>query len=162
MPASWRGQERRSAWRWFPWAIVGSLFVVIVVNGGLIYWALSTFPGQAGNDGFDLSNHYDQVIAAAQQQARLGWSVKVAVDPAKHAELLLTDHAGTPLTGAQLNVSAERPLGPTETTMLPFREVGQGRYVAVASLPEIGQWDLLLTVTAAGERYSTTQRVVVR
>jgi nitrogen fixation protein FixH len=161
-PASRRRQERRTPWRWFPWWIIGSMLLVVAVNGGLIYFALSTFPGQAGHDGFDLSNHYDQVIAAAQRQAQLGWSVRVAVDAAAHPELVLTDHTGAPLSGAQLAASAERPLGPSEATTLQFQEVAQGHYVAVASLPEIGQWDLLLTVTAGGEHYSTTQRVVVR
>ena len=52
----------RSAWRFFPWFLALGMSVVIAVNIGMAYTALHTFPGIAGSDGFDLSNHYDKVI----------------------------------------------------------------------------------------------------
>ena len=56
--------SRNPGWRWFPWAIALSLLVVVAVNGGMVWAALRTFPGVAGTDGFDLSNHYNRVLAA--------------------------------------------------------------------------------------------------
>ena len=52
----------RSMWRFFPLAVVAGLGIVVVVNAGMIYAALSTFPGQAGEGDFALSNHYDCLL----------------------------------------------------------------------------------------------------
>ena len=50
---------RRSLWRFFPLAVVAGLAFVVLVNAGLVYAALYSFPGKTGDEGFELSNHYD-------------------------------------------------------------------------------------------------------
>jgi nitrogen fixation protein FixH len=136
--------------------------VVIVVNVFMAYSALHTFPGQAGRDGFDLSNRYDQVIERVQQQAALGWTVQAKSDDAGRPVLLLTHAGGAPLAGASVDAVAERPLGDAQTTHIAFREAAPGRFVGDAALPAKGQWDLMLTATAEGHDVTTTKRIVVR
>ena len=46
-----------------------------LVNAGLVYAALHSFPGKAGDEGFALSNHYDAVLEREQREAALGWTV---------------------------------------------------------------------------------------
>ena len=41
-----------------------------LVNAGMVYAALHSFPGKAGDEGFDLSNHYDAVLE--RERARGG------------------------------------------------------------------------------------------
>ena len=48
---------------------------MVLVNAGLVYAALYSFPGKAGDEGFDLSNHYDAVLERGQREAALGWTV---------------------------------------------------------------------------------------
>jgi nitrogen fixation protein FixH len=151
-----------SSWRWFPWALVGGLGVVIAVNIAMVSFALHTFPGQAGSDGFDLSNHYDRVLDNAQRQAALGWTLQAAPDAAGRPVVTLTDRAGAPLLEASITAVAERPLGPAETARLAFHDAGAGRYVADAALALPGQWDLTLTATAHGHVIAATRRVVVQ
>ncbi len=153
---------RPSAWKWFPLGLAGSMAVVMAVNFGMIYAALHTFPGQAGSDGFDLSNHYDAVLAHVQAQAALGWTVKAEADTARHPVLALTGPGGAPLSGAHLDAVAERPLGAVLTTPVAFREQVPGRYVAENALILPGQWDLTLTASANGQHMVTTKRIVVR
>ena len=155
------GPGRRSAWQWFPWALVASLGVVVAVNIVMVSFALHTFPGQAGSDGFDLSNHYDQVLAKVQQEAALGWDVRLLPGDAGHPVLVLTDRAGAPLGDARVQGIAERPLGPPETTPLVFRDAGPGRYVADAPLTMPGQWDVEISATAQGHTIATTKRIVI-
>ena len=50
-----RRPGRANLWPYFPWFIAGAMGVVIAVNSYMAYSALSTFPGNAGSDGFDLS-----------------------------------------------------------------------------------------------------------
>lgn len=152
----------RSAWRWFPWAVAGGMSVVIAVNMGMVYAALHTFPGQAGSDGFDLSNRYDAVIEHVQQQAALGWTVEARAGVDGRPVLALTDRTGAPLTGARIEATAERPLGAVSATHLAFREQAPGRYVGDAKLPLPGQWDLMLVADAGGQEVVTTRRIIVR
>lgn len=154
--------EARSGWRWFPWAIAAAMLAVIAVNAGMMWAAMHTFPGQAGSDGFDLSNRYDRVIDRVQQQAALGWSVQAAADAERHPVLLLRAGSGAQLTGAVLHATAERPVGPEHATALAFRETAPGRYVATAALDERGQWDVLLSASAQGHTYTTTRRILVQ
>ncbi|MDA8251062.1 MAG: FixH family protein [Rhodospirillales bacterium] len=152
---------QRSVWRFFPWAVVGAFVVVFAVNGGMVWAALSTFPGIAATDAFDHSNHYDEVLAAAARQATLGWRVEAGTE-AGRATLALTDRAGQPLVGAAIAATARRPVGPDQTTPLGFHEVAPGRYLADAALPDPGQWELRLAVTRGGATLHAAPRVVVR
>lgn len=135
--------------------------VVIAVNIAMVSFALHTFPGQAGSDGFDLSNHYDEVLARVQHEAALGWSARVLPGDAGRPVLVLTDRSGAPLRDAVVVGTAERPLGPPETTRLVFRADAAGRYVADAALTMPGQWELQLSVGAQGHTIVATRRVVV-
>ena len=155
------GGGRGSGWGWFPWALAGSMGVVIAVNLALVAFALHTFPGQAGSDGFDLSNHYDEVLARVQHEAALVWAVHVLPGDAGRPVLVLTDRSGAPLRDAVVAATAERPLGPPETTRLVFRADAAGRYVADTALTIPGQWELQLSVGAQGHTIATTRRIVV-
>ena len=151
-----------SLWRFYPWFIAAGMSVVVAVNIGMVVTALHTFPGKAGSGGFDLSNHYNAVIAHAQEQAALGWTVQADIDPAGHPVLHLIDAHGVAMTGAKVSATAERPLGDSQTTPIAFRDEGGGRYVGDAALTAHGQWQLLLSAAARGQELTTTKRIVVR
>jgi nitrogen fixation protein FixH len=152
---------RRSLWRFFPLAVVAGLGLVVLVNAGLVYAALHSFPGQAGDEGFELSNHYDAVLAREQHEADLGWTVVTRTDAAGRPEVRLTDRDGSPLRGASVAASAERPLGAPETRALVFHEVDDGSYVADVALPTPGQWELTLSASLDGHDIAATRRVIV-
>lgn len=152
---------QHSAWRLYPWAVVAAMAVVVVVNGGMVWSSLATFPGIAASDAFDHSNHYDDVLAVARRQAALGWHLQAGED-AGRAVLTLADRDGQPLSGAQIVATARRPLGADQATPLSFREVAPGRYMADATLPAVGQWDLLLAVSHGSDSLHATPRLVVR
>ncbi|HQT78230.1 MAG TPA: FixH family protein [Rhodopila sp.] len=152
---------QNSAWRWFPHGLAGAMAIAFAVNGYMVYDAVTTFPGAAGTDGFDLSNHYDRVLSAKQRQAALGWMVDAKVGADHFPVLHLTDRNGVPLVPAAIEAQAERPVGPKSTTALSFKPHGNGLYQAETSLFS-GQWDIMLTIRSDGRLYSTTRRVVVR
>src|SRR5215475_12327788 len=133
---------RRSLWRFFPLAIAAGLGLVVVVNAGLVYAALHSFPGKAGDEGFALSNHYDAVLEREQRASALGWTVVAQVDAAGLPEVRLSGADGAPLRGAVVSGAVERPLGASVPRSLTFHEADAGRYVADAVLPAAGQWDL--------------------
>lgn len=161
MTASIFMRRRRRGWDWFPWWVTLALFVVIVVNAGMIWAALRTFPGAAGADGFDLSNDYNKIIAAEALQRALGWHVSIGLSEADRVRVALDGPGNLPLAGATLIARAERPIGPKDPVALRFEEYGPGRFIAGGRLPR-GQWDVLLTVTAAGHRYTTATRLIAQ
>lgn len=161
----WRAAtpQGRSAWRFFPLAVIGAMALVVAVNAGMVYAALHSFPGAAeGDEGFALSNHYDAVLERAQREAVLGWTVAAQADEAGRAVVTLADRTGVALHGATVGATAERPLGAPETQALSFHESAAGRYVADAALPMKGQWELTLTASEQGQTLAVTRRVIVR
>jgi nitrogen fixation protein FixH len=148
-------------WRFFPQAVVAGLGIVVVVNLGMVYAALHSFPGQAGNEDFALSNHYDAVLQREQREAALGWTVATQTDATGRPEVMLTERDGSPLHGASVEGSAERPLGSPAQHALSFRETAAGRYEADAALPAPGQWELTLSASLGGDDMAATRRVIV-
>jgi nitrogen fixation protein FixH len=159
MPAS--APSQRSAWRFYPWAVVGAFVIIIAVNGVMVWSAMATFPGVATTDVFDHSNRYDDVLALAAREAALGWRIEATSEGAR-ATLTLTDRIGRPLAGAHITATAYRPLGPDQATPLRFHELTPGRYRADPPLPAAGQWALRLAVTVGSDTLHATPRVLVR
>ncbi len=151
----------KSMWRFFPFAVAAGIGLVVAVNGGLVYAALHSFPGKTGNEGFELSNHYDAVLAAAEREAALGWTVAAHTDATGRPVVTLTGGDGAPLRGGTVMAVAERPLGARDTRALAFHETDGGRYVADTVLPTPGQWDLTMSASAAGHDLAATRRVIV-
>jgi len=154
-------QTSPSAWRYFPHAMIAALGLMVAVDGGLGYIAINSFPGKAATDVFDHSNSYDEVLAVAEREAKLGWTMKPAVQDATPV-LDLTDRDGVPLQGAKITAVAERPLGAPFTTTLKFDEGPAGHYVSDSKLVLPGQWDLKLEVLASKDGLHATRRVLVK
>jgi nitrogen fixation protein FixH len=151
----------KTAWRWFPFASIGALGLVVVVNFGFIYAALKSNPGQATLDNFDTSNRYDQVLDRAAKQAALGWSVAATLQ-GNAPTLELTDNVGHRLHNATITGIAQRPLGPVKPLALTFHEGEDGLYRAAAALDQPGQWELRLQVVQNSESFTATRRVLVK
>ena len=127
---------RRS--RWIPWVFVGGMLVVVLVNGMLIYSALSSFTGLTVSGAYDRGRTYNNVLAEAARQDALGW-IPSAVLERERLILTVVNAAGAPVSGT-LQAQVVRPLD-SERVSLPELE-GTGRFVL--ELPELrrGQWEL--------------------
>jgi nitrogen fixation protein FixH len=155
-------RRRRNLWPFFPWFIAAAIGVVIAVNCFMAYSALHTFPGNAGSDGFDLSNHYNAIIERVKQEAGLGWAVQAEADQTGHPVVMLTDRSGAALAGAEVEAIAQRPLGDRRTRQVRFTEVSPGHYHGDVTLDESGQWELEIWVIADGKEFSATRRIMAR
>jgi nitrogen fixation protein FixH len=152
---------QRTGYRWFPYWLIAGMMVAFLVNAYMVYAAVQSFPGVAGQDGFDLSKRYDDVIAVAAKQAALGWQIEARADDAGHPVLQVTDRSGAPLSGTAIAAEAVRPLGPAERSSLAFHAVDSEHFQADDVLTP-GQWDVLMTVTSGDSRFTATRRLVVK
>ncbi|NKE46743.1 FixH family protein [Roseomonas frigidaquae] len=147
---------RRS--RWIPWVFVGGMLLVVVVNGGLIFAALSTFTGVTVGKSFDRGRSYNHVLQEAARQQALGWEAQVKLEGGL-VSVVVVDRQGQPVAGV-LQGHLQRPLEGSQVP-LSFRQTGPGRFEAPAALPLPGQWEArLLLRDAAGDAFDIRRRLI--
>jgi len=149
--------NRRSGW--IPWAFVGGMLLVVAVNGGLVYAAVSTFTGVTVGRAYDRGRAYNDVLAEADRQDALGWKAEVVL-AAEALQVTVRDREGLPVPG-RIDGLLLRPL---EGTQLPLElaAVAPGQWAAAVA-PRPGQWEARLRLTnAEGQRLDIRRRLVVR
>ncbi len=150
----------RSAWRFFPFFVVGGLGVVVVVNIGMAVLAHRSAPGVAVQGSFATSNAYGHIQAEAKRQVSLGWSLEVALRDG-HVETRLAGPGGVVLPGGRLKATAARPVGSVTPLALEMLEAAPGQFRSDIALPGKGQWDILFVATSDGRTFRHTRRIVV-
>lgn len=148
---------RRS--RWIPWAFVGGMALVVVVNGIMAYYAISTFTGVTVPRSYERGRGYDQVLAEAARQDALGWKAEVTLAGGA-LTVSATDREGRAIPGRIEGVLL-RPLEGLELP-LDFTARGTGRWAAEATPPQRGQWEARLTLFGPdGSPFDIRRRVIV-
>lgn len=152
-----------SRWNWFPWAIVAGMGVTILVNGVLIWIALTSFPGEATKDPYTMGMNYNRILDRAEQQTALGWQSSGAILD-RLITIAFRDRDGKPLDGLNITGALVRPPGSLAATPLHFTPLAQGRYQAQEQVSSPGRWDVQLSVHN-GEGalvYGTTHRLMAK
>lgn len=148
---------RRGAW--IPWAFVGGMALVLVVNGVLVWAALSTFTGVAVGQAYDRGLTYNDVLVEAARQEALGWHAGVALD-VRTLVVSVHDDAGQPVAGTLSGVLVR----PVEGTSVPlgFAAAAPGEFRAAVEVPRHGQWEAQLRLIGEkGARLDIRERVIV-
>ena len=151
----------RTAWRFFPWYLSAAILLVVAVNAAMITTAVNSFPGKVGRNGFDLSNQYNGVLAAAERARALGWTVSLAAEGGA-LRLELSDGAGAPLSHAAVRGEIRRPVGVAEAQALAFAPAADGSLRAPLAAIGPGQWDVTLTIETASEIMRLTRRLSLK
>lgn len=146
--------ERRS--RWIPWVFVGGMLVVVVVNGFMAFYAISTFTGLTTGQAYDRGRAYNNILAEAARQDALGWTARVRLEDGRIA-LSVTDRAGAAVPGV-VEAYLQRPIEGTRV------ELGTSTPHAGFAAPELaaGQWEFRGSlVDGNGQRLDIRQRLLV-
>jgi nitrogen fixation protein FixH len=120
--------------------------LVFLVNGAMIYSAVSTHTGLVAREPYRKGLHYNERIAADERQARLGWTDTVALSRDGRVVVALADADGRPVAGLRAEVLIGRPSTDRQDTRLALREVEPGRYEARTEPLAAGSWLLALEV----------------
>jgi nitrogen fixation protein FixH len=153
-------------YRWIPWAIIGSLLVVVAVNGGLVYFALASWPGLTNDHAYSSGLKYNNVLDEAAKEARLGWKLEidfVSDGAGTHSGKLAVaarDKDGHPLEGLSFRVELIRPIEQMAPVPVTLRAGSNGHYVSAVTLPRPGQWDVYLVAERDGQVYRTGRRIL--
>ncbi|MBY0338420.1 MAG: FixH family protein [Acetobacteraceae bacterium] len=146
--------------RWIPWAFVGFMLTVVVVNAFMVVQAVTTFTGVTHGRSYDRGRTYNDVLAEAARQEALGWHAAVTLD-AGHVMLQVRDRDGKAVPGVMTGY-LRRPVQGTRIDLI-LGMTEPGRFVA--ELPEVaaGQWDVRATLRGpGGERLDIHERVFAR
>jgi len=131
--------------------LTASIFgVIIAVNAGMAYKALSTFPGMEVANSYVASQTFDGDKAA---QIALGWTLATDYDfAAQTLRLNFTDAAGQPAPVDRLEVLVGRPTEAADDQHPDFLREG-GAFIAPVALTP-GKWMLHVDAfTADGIRF---------
>jgi nitrogen fixation protein FixH len=122
---------------------------VFLMNGVLIWRALSTNAGIVASEPYRKGLHYNERIAAAERQAALGWKERLDVAQSGSVALVLTDRAGQPVAGLKVDTVLGRPATDREDIRLALREAAPGRYEATTAALGAGNWLVALEARTA-------------
>lgn len=161
----------RLTWR-NPWAVVWVLvvFVILSVNGVMVYLAASSSPGLVQKDYYERGRNYEKTIQSRRALANtlsLGIQIPSVIRQGEPATFVLVD------TG-----EAERPLRPDTATLYAYRpsdcdrdfsvpmekivtENGTEQVAAHVVFPLKGVWDVIVSAEQGGIEYDAARRVVV-
>ncbi|MDH3664086.1 MAG: FixH family protein [Alphaproteobacteria bacterium] len=148
---------------WIPWVFVGLFLLVLAVNGTMITIAISTFNGLETTNAYEKGLAYNDRLAAAAEQERLGWETSLNAVPNENGQVTLTfvlaDRLGAPIAAADVRARIDRPLQAGRDQVVVLEATDDGRYAATVDLPLKGQWNVQLTAEARGERYQLAKRI---
>lgn len=151
---------------WVPWLFVAGMALVVLVNGIMIYIAVSSFTGLQTEDHYQRGLDYNEVLVAERAQDALGWTVGVDFQETGEGRARLSvqavDRAGKPVNDAGVTVRLIRPVQAGHDMDLTLAASGDGLYAAEVELPLRGQWDILAQIRHPSGNYSTAKRIVVQ
>jgi nitrogen fixation protein FixH len=133
----------------------------------MIALAITTWPGLETADAFRKGIGYNAALAAAREQAALGWRAELAFKPAAEqrrrgrVELRLTDAAGRPVERAEVRADLVRPTRQGHDFTVFLERAPGGIYALETEFPLAGIWDVRLLAEDRQKLYQTTRRIVV-
>ena len=131
---------------------------IFLMNGAMIYSAISTYSGIVSKEPYRKGLHYNDRIAADARQARLGWTDAIAVARNGHIVVTLAGRDGKPVGGASMDAQLGRPTTNRHDIKLDFSETAPGRYEAQAGALAEGNWTIAVEARTADGGTEPTYR----
>jgi nitrogen fixation protein FixH len=149
---------------WIPAVFVGAMALVVAVNGVMVYFATSTFPGLDTSKAYVNGLAYNETLQDSAAAKALGWQGEASVVDGK-LSVVVHDSHGQPVTGLQLHGAIVRPTTtvldhPLQLTADPQQP---GRYLTPLILPASGLWELRLATASGvdGVLWQWNERIMV-
>ena len=146
--------------------LLGSFAVVGAVNAAMVYLALTTNGGEIEPLTYLSGVHFTDALERVAAQRALGWQVNADLRPtADTVEITVSylNAASQPLAGMEVDAAFVRPTHDGLDFTVPLTAVGDGKYSAIATVPQPGLWQVRLIARQGTEiRHRLDYRVVVQ
>lgn len=124
-----------------------SFFIVIfIVNGAMMYSAITTHSGIVSNEPYRKGLRYNERIAEDERQSRLGWTDDVRIAHDGRVSIALVAQQVRPVHGMKVEARISRPSTNRFDRRLDFYETKSGYYEAQAGPLEPGNWIVSIEV----------------
>ncbi len=128
---------------------------IAVVNIFMVSLAFKTFSGLVTDNAYKKGIEYNKVIAAAQNQERLGWNGTIKTN-SNRISFILTDKNGIEIKPEKVTASFSRP---SKAGMDFSQAIQQGdNYI---NFPLNGLWEVTINAYYNDNHYQKIQRMVV-
>lgn len=157
------GGRRLTGWGVLAW-LVGFFAVIFAINGAMVYYALSTFPGLEVDSSYKAGQNYEAEVAAGRAQAERGWTVDVhpaldATGAAVTATFVARD--GSVVAGLDVTATLAHTVDTAHDRTVTLTETSPGTYAGELPGIEPGRWTLLLVADRRGERLFMSRNAVM-
>lgn len=167
-PQKTSGMQPRD--KWIPWYFVAFFAVVFAVNGFFAYKAVSTMPGVVETHHYEKGLKYNELIASAEKQAKLGWKCDVQFKASPDTkdvkngkvQVVIVDAEGIALEKAQVQVVFMRPTQDGNDQRVTLKEVAAGNYETALTLPMTGQWLATVAVVKGDDKFTMNKRLIIQ
>lgn len=133
-------------------ALVAFFLVIFAVNGVMIYKAETTFGGLDTQDAYRKGLTYNDRIAAAEEQARLGWQDRTDfIAETRSIRVALTDRAGEAVPGLNVSAKLQRPTTSQFDHEISLSPTGANTYEASVADLEPGWWTVNIRAQRGSE-----------
>lgn len=134
--------------------------VIIGVNVTMAVFAGKSWSGLVVKNSYVASQHFNEKLATARQQAALGWQPQLALADGK-LSYRITDSAGQPVRLERVTVKFERPVSTANDIEFELAPAGNCSLEAGATLAD-GIWVVEIYSEAGLEQpYRDVRRVVL-
>ncbi|MFN4281778.1 MAG: FixH family protein [Alphaproteobacteria bacterium] len=133
-------------------ALLGFFAIVAGVNAVFIFYALRSHPGLSERNAYQAGLAYNQVLADAEDQRRLGWQVALEDESATAGRLSLhlRDRDGNPLKTEAVTAHLRRPGRESADRQIALTAAGAGLWRAATASLAPGNWDVRVEIARPG------------
>jgi nitrogen fixation protein FixH len=150
--------------RRIPYYFVAFFLGLAVIDGIMVTLAVRTQTGTVIEHPYETGLRYNDLIAASDKQAELGWKATLDFVPqGNHQGLLrmdLRDADAAPIAADSVTITLMRPTQAGHDFTATLQSDGAG-YSAPVQFPMPGLWELRAYVEAHGQHYQHAKRIVV-
>nr|VFK14547.1 MAG: Nitrogen fixation protein FixH [Candidatus Kentron sp. LPFa] len=157
----------RPPWR-NPWVILWVFIasVILSVNGGMLYLAIDSSPGLVVEDYYERGQNYEETVLTRQALGRnlsLRLDAPPRIETGKPATFRFTgaDKTGRPIQADAITLHAYRPSDTAADFSLPMIKANTDGYLAQATFPLKGVWDIVIAVKQGEIEHNVPRRITV-
>jgi nitrogen fixation protein FixH len=129
--------------RFTGWHMTGIMIaffgVVITVNMIMAVSATRTFGGKVVENSYVASQQFNEWLAAARAQEKLGWKHRLSLNADRRLSVAISNTEGS------VEAYARHPLGREAEVQLRFVPEGEGRFRSAEALPR-GRWNIHMII----------------
>ncbi len=146
------------------WVLIAGFSSVLVANGFLVYFALSTWTGLETEQHYVKGLSYNTNLEAARRQQEMGWvsrsDTNFTDDKSGIFRVRFADKNAAPLDNLDIRIQVTRPTHSGYDSQFALIPTSSGAYAGKFKLPLKGQWDFRIVARRGDEAYQRVERIV--